>query len=650
MKLAAVFTDGAVLQREMPIVIRGESDPCSMVVATLNGMAGMGIVGLDGRFQLRLPAQAAGGPYELEVRNRDTGDGCVLRDILIGEVWLASGQSNMSFTLGECPAQHREFPVERLASGRIRYYDVPRRATGARESDSPGRWVTATEKEIASFSAVALWFAEYLERNLDVPVGILKSSWGGTCIQAWTSREALMTDGADAEMLRVYDARLLRGDVWRAASRENLERGEISQQELFPFICRDDPGNAGYPAGWAAPDFDDSSWRNFSLPGCWTQARLAGNGVVWVRREVELPPEWAGREVILHTGGIDKTDITYFNGVEVGASGSGICDAFWNVPRTYRIPGELVKADRNVIAIRAFSYLFDGQFMGSDSEYYLELESGSERINFAGRCRFECEVDFGWHPLGMQIAGPMNPNTPAILFDGMIRPLIPYTIRGVIWYQGETNAISLEEAREYERRIRTMIADWRYRWGQGEFPFYQVQLANFRKRSAYDANSIWAPLREGQRRAARALRRCGMAVAIDCGDADDIHPQDKRTVGERLARLILHDVYCRREPLAAGPMVTGVFALPGNEVRIEFSGCDGSLATRDGAAPTGFFLASGEGVFHAAEARIEGDAVIVHSAKVASPTRVRFGWADNPELNLVNGAGFPASPFEEFVE
>lgn len=648
MKLPNIFSDGAIFQREKPIAVWGESDPCTVVAATLNGVSGRGVTGLDGKFQLRLPPLPAGGPYKLQIRNRDTGDECVLRDIWVGEVWLASGQSNMEFRLKESPLQYRAFQEENLASGRIRCFRVVRRAAGAQESFCNGCWLPATTENAAEFSAVALWFAKKLEESLDIPVGIMDSSFGGTDIQAWTSRQSLMSDPVYAEEQRVYEEGIRQEKPWAAASCENLKAGTCDQITQYEGVCTPDPGNAGYQANWASVDFDDSQWREFSLPGNWTREGLSGNGVVWVRREVELPPEWEGQALILHTAGIDKTDITYFNGAEIGASGSGFCDTLWNVPRMYRIPGRLVKAGRNVIAIRAYSFICDGQFLAPAAAYYLECASTGERIGFSGRCRFECETDFHyyWNPL--QLPGPLNPNTPAILFDGMIRPLIPYTLRGVIWYQGENNTRSIEEAREYEKRLHLLIKDWRFHWGQGDFPFYLIQLANYREKALYDENSTWAPLRESQRRVARDERNCGQVSTIDCGEAEDIHPKDKRTVGTRLAHLVLRDIFGFDIP-AGGPTVKAVRNLCG-ELRVEFNDCEDGLILCNGEFPLGFHVASGNGEYCAAKAEVAGNCVLLRSYEVKDPISVRYGWADNPEINLMNGSGLPAAPFEVSVE
>lgn len=648
MKLSNLFSDGAVLQRGMPVPVWGTTEPESVVKITCAGVSAYGASSSTGEFLVRLPELPVGGPYELVAETASGRDRAVVRDVMVGEVWLASGQSNMEFTLSSSPQQYRKFCALRTDPSTLRMITVPKSVSSAQQREFDAKWMYATEESVGMFSAVALWFAYRLREKLNVPVGIIHSSWGGTFAEAWTSRSTLMRNPEVRNVLLEYESLLPASHSWGKAN--FFQQLPSSKQEFFQKYGKADPGNAGLGRGWAEPSFDDSSWKKIQIPGSWITQKIAGNGVVWTRLRVSIPERWKGRNLSLHLGGIDKQDITYFNGREVGRSGKGFEDLYWNVPRNYAVPAELVRPGEAVIAVRAFSFLYDGAFNGLEEMFRLHpADDPADVLSLVGEWKAAPEADFGTleYPSigGAEMQGPGNPNTCSILFDGMIRPLIPCAMRGAIWYQGETNAHSIADSVAYERLMADLIDDWRFHWGQGDFPFYLVQLANFRNPLEYEEESTWAPLRESQRHACETMKNAAMAVTTDCGESLDIHPKDKRTVGERLAAQALYHTYHCPDVIPCGPLPRELRRENGG-LRVLFEHADGGLRFRNGKTD-GFFLAGNDGVFHRADTvESEGASLFLRSADVSYPVRVRYNWADNPIGTLCNGADLPASPFE----
>ncbi len=655
MELGALFQDGAVLQRRMYIPVWGVARPRARIRAGIAGMEAYCISDSDGRFMLRIPPMEAGGPHVLTVEETD-GDGrCEVRDVLVGEVWLASGQSNMSYPLGNstarpesstgaelstdvCQTQYDEFKRLCVDGDRFRFFTVECQATGQVCSRVKGRWQRYDPENIDMVSAVASWFGRFLRDALDMPVGIVVSAWGGTFVEGWTSRSGLLSNPDTAPMVHELDSIMSLEETWSHGT-------ELDKEAFYASLTVKDPGNKGLGLGYASCGFDDSGWKPMEVPGSWIGQGIAGNGALWIRREVELPESWAGRDLTLHTGAIDKHDIAYFNGVEVGRTGKDFEDGYWTVKRAYHVPASLVKAGVNQIAIRAYSFLYDGAFSGKPHEYILSLNGSGEKLPLAGEWKAFAEFDMGKLPVPdvLAVLGPGNPYTPAILFDSMIAPLIPYGIKGVVWYQGENNAIDMDRALKYRRSLDAMIRDWRFRWGQGDFEFIQVQLANFRQPALYDGGAIWPVLREGQRLVCGDLPGVRMATAIDAGDVDDIHPQDKKTVGFRLARQALRWTYCMPGIVPEGPVFLGV-SHEGTSLRVQFDYAEGLSLAEGGEAS--FWLAGADGRFHQADsAVVQGCSLLLSSKEVARPVHVRYAWADNPQATLFNGAGLPAASF-----
>ncbi len=648
-QLGVLFQQGAVFQQNKDIPVWGKAEPKRMLSGEFAGQKVCTKSNASGEFMLRFAPVKAGGPYTLTVTDSKTKKSVTVKDILVGEVWLASGQSNMEYALGSDWAfpvklrnnpnslarqQQKEFCAGIQNPSMMRYFKVPHNCTGVRETTVPGQWKYVNAQNAAELSAAAAWFGKAIQEKLNVPVGIIVAAWGGTRVEPWISRERLLSDPDTAPMIREADIALRDPAVWNRSRRKNDQKN-----------WKKDPGNKGFALGFAKADFNDSVWKNMVVPGSWIVQKISGNGAVWVRKEINLPAEWAGKELLLETGGIDKHDITYFNGTEVGRTGKDFETKYWDQKRKYTIPGKLVKAGKNVIAIRAFSFINDGSMYGYKEDYKLSLKSGRKPVSLSGIWKAYPEVNFGI--LSPKSAGynPASANTPGILFDGMINPLIPYAIRGAIWYQGESNAGNLYNAIAYQNRLGLLIKDWRFRWGVGEFPFIQVQLAYYDRMNEnnFFARSPWSYLRDSQRQLCETMSNVFMATAIDKGDRLDIHPQDKKTVGNRLAYNALHHVYGFSEIVPSGPMYQS-HSVEGNKVRITFRYGDGLKLKGD--FRKSFYIGGNNGVFYPADKiEIERNTVVVSSKDVPVPASVRYAWAQAPESVLYNKADLPASPF-----
>lgn len=629
-RVPSVIGDNMVLQQGRRVRLWGTAEPGERVTVSFKGETARANADARGRWEVFTGPHKAGGPFELTVAGRNT---LTFRNILVGEVWVCSGQSNMEWSLmnaqdGARESAQADYPFIHLFTVRKATSDHPL-------EDVEGHWVVTTPQEAAQFSAVGYFFGRELHRRLKVPVGLIHTSWGGTPAEAWTSRTALASDAALKPILDRYDKQLL--DLPRLQREYETARVEWERQYVTQ-----DPGNKGEAMGYADPAHDTNGWKTMKVPQLWETAGLDVDGVIWFRRELEVPTAWAGKDLSLELGAIDDFDTTYFNGERVGSTGPDTPNA-WVAPRRYRVPGSLVRAGRNTVAVRVFDRVGGGGFVGGEMKLTPEGAARTDAVALEGAWLYKEEatfpsrqIDYSKQP---QAVGPANPNSPTVLYNAMLAPLKPYAIRGAIWYQGESNA-----GRAYQYRVLfpAMIRDWRAAWGEGDFPFYFVQLANWKARPADSIDSEWAELREAQTLTMRAEPHTGMAVAIDIGNPDDIHPRNKLDVGLRLARWALADTYGQKVE-QSGPLYDS-YKVEGDKVRVRFRHA-GGLKTRDGNAPEGFYVAGADRKFVPAEARVEGASVVVWSKDVPHPSAVRYAWADNPAGNLSNAEGLPASPF-----
>ena len=612
LRLPRVLADGAVLQRDRPIPVWGHAAPGASVAVRLGDALAAAVADADGRWSATLPARAAGGPHTLSVVSG--AERVDVRDVLVGEVWVASGQSNMEWAVRD--SDGAEATIAGARDAQIREFKVPHTASETpRDTLAGGAWAAASPETVGGFSAVAYAFARELRRTLGVPVGILNASWGGSRIEPWMS--PAMLGYAPDELDEALGAERRRAEALRADLEARLGR--------LPEAA--DPDDHA----WADPALDDGGWARITAPGRWEDQGYDGlDGVAWYRRTVELSAKDAEAGVTLGLGMIDDDDVSFVNGVEVGRVDDG-----WNVPRRYAVPPAALRPGTNTVAVRVTDHTLGGGIGGPEAELYVETADGARRSLADGAWRFRVAA-------ARQSAERPN-HVPTLLWNAMLRPLTEQPVAGVIWYQGESNAGSPGDAAAYAGLFTSMIEGWRAAWDDDALPFLWVQLAAFMDPPAdADDTGTWPALRASQS-AALALDRTAEVVTLDVGAADDIHPRDKATVGRRLARAARAVAYGEAELRHAGPRVAEA-RREGRAARVVFAG--GPLASRDGAAPGGFALRGADGAWHGADARLDRDAVVVSAPAVEAPTEVRYAWANNPDrATLIGEARLPAAPF-----
>jgi len=618
LRLPRIFGDGMVLQRGVPIPVWGWGAPGTRVAVALRGRTTRASVDAGGSWHVRLPALPAGGPYELEVAGGGTR--IVVRDVLIGDVWVASGQSNMEFLVAWADSAAQE--IAAADDSALRQFKVPLTFADAPTADlAGGSWAPADPVHVGSFSAVAYYFARDLRRSVHVPIGIVNTTWGGSNVETWMSRQALgLTDSAWAAMVRERQAQ-------DSGQREAL-RARIGG---LPTV---DSGLVAGRAAWADPALDDSSWATLPVPGLWEGAGYDGlDGIAWYRTAFTLTAAEAAQGARLGLAEIDDNDVTWVNGTEVGRTDG------YNRTRVYDVPAVALRAGRNVVAVRVEDTGGGGGIWGDPARLFLEV--GGARRPLAGAWRFRVGV------VSIQSDAQRINKVPTVLYNRMVHPILRLPIKGVIWYQGESNANSFAQAEKYRALFAGLIRSWRREWtGAGRaFPFLWVQLPGFGTPDSVPVERpAWAALRESQA-AALALPRTGQAVAIDLGEPDNIHPRNKQEVGRRLA-LVGRAVAYGQKVVYVGPTYRGS-AVRGGRMAVAFAHADGGLVSRgQGGEVLGFTIAGADRHFVRARARIEGSRVVVWSDAVPHPLAVRYAWADYPlGARLYSGAGLPAMPF-----
>jgi sialate O-acetylesterase len=631
-KLPAILGDHMVLQRDAKVRIWGFAAPGEKVSVHFRKQQAVTQADAKGNWAVLLKPMRAGGPDNLTVIGKNT---ITLKDILVGEVWVCSGQSNMQYPV--CASADSAKETAAANYPQIRLFTVTCASSAKPLNEVSGSWTTCTPQTVPGFSAVAYYFGRGIHKYLNIPIGLINASWGGTNAETWTPREGFAMYPAlksFSDLLELADKNMA------AATQKYLEK----YSEWAKATHKDDPGNMGFKNGWATIDANTKDWQTIELPG--SIDALNGStdfeGIAWVRKEFTLPPVYAGKNLELQAGCIDDFDTTYFNGVQVGKMDR---DSFYayQTPRVYKIPGSLVKTGKNVVAIRIVDDLFFGGIHAADICLVPTGKNVPPAVSIKGPWKVNVELQF--QPVHRELAKPQPPdtsgapNTPTTLYNAMIHPLTPFAIRGAIWYQGENNA---GKGYEYRSLFPALIQGWRKAWDEGDFPFYFVQLANFMAVKPEPSESGWAELREAQFLTLK-LNNTGMAVIIDIGDAGDIHPKNKQDVGKRLAQWALAKTYGQKKVVFSGPLYKSM-KVKGDKIQIEFDCVGGGLVAK-GDNLTGFAIAGTDRKFVWAQAKIEGDRVIVWSDKVGKPVAVRYAWADNPVCNLYNKADLPACPF-----
>jgi sialate O-acetylesterase len=633
-RLPSLISDNMVLQQNTELPIWGWADPNEQVSlkvswqdAPLSAKAGN-----DGKWMLKVKTPKAGDTvHKIEIK---AGNTIVIKNILFGEVWVCSGQSNMAWTVGHSMNADQEIATAKFPQ--IRFFSVGQLMADKPQDNCLGVWTECNPSSVVEFSAIAYFFGRYLHKDLGVPIGLINSSWGGTRIEAWTSQKTLQSFGRYA------------GELERQATMKQLIAGyKDIVADWKRQNNREDPCNTGFAKGYAAVEYDSSSWKEMILPKPMEMTPDTNiDGVVWFRKSVNIPVSWSGHDITLSLGPIDDADITYFDGVQVGSIGTDVWNC-WQLPRNYTIPGHLVKAGRNVISIRVLDNFGNGGIYGAAVELKLISKNyKDEPISLAGTWQYKVEYVFG--PLKSNKPDLLTPENMIYgLFNGMIAPLLPYRIKGAIWYQGESNTTN---SYQYRTLFPAMIKDWRDSWAQGDFPFYYVQLASLFRHAPSEnvvpekglpAEDSWAELREAQLMALD-LPHTGMAVTIDIGAANDVHPKNKQDVGKRLALWALAKDYGRNVDYS-GPIYKKMEIKAGG-IRLYFDYVGKGLVAKNGRLD-GFAIAGADKKFVWADAEIQGDTIVVSSREVHNPVAVRYAWAMFPFCNLYNKEGLPASPF-----
>lgn len=624
-KLPNILTDNMVLQQKEKVSLWGNTKADTKVIITTSWDNQQYTVksGDEGKFEVFVSTPTYGGPYTISF---DDGEILTLNNILIGEVWICSGQSNMQFALREIGSDaEREISAANYPSIRLLKLTMAASNIPLTEAKLDGDgWATCSPQTIREFSAVGYFFGRDLNEKLKVPIGLIESSWGGTISEAWTSGVTLkkITEFQDAVKKMQSDRRSPEQVIFDLAQ---------AQTDWFTKVQSTDPGFYDNKPLWANINFDDSGWKNIQLPGFWELSVLPTfDGVVWMRKKVSIPNDFAAEDVTLHLEQIDDNDIVWFNGVEIGRTEG------WNITRTYKVPKNLINKGDNVITVRIFDTGGNGGLHGNLNG--LKLTNGvGNSIKIGADWKYKTAVNIAEIPQPQLQNGP---NRPTVLYNAMINPLTKLKVKGVIWYQGESNA---SRADQYKSIFPALIKDWRMQFDNPNLYFFYVQLANFMKRKQQPGDSEWAELREAQLQTLK-LPNTGMASAIDIGEADDIHPKNKLDVGLRLALIALAKTYDQPSIAYSGPIYKS-FRKEGKSLIISFNHIQEGIKAKDGNLVRGFTIAGKDQQFKNAIATIKGNEVIVNSAEVNDPFAVRYAWADNPDCNLTNSAGLPASPF-----
>ena len=614
-----------MLQCNARVPVWGAARDGEKITVTFGGQ-NISTVATNGAWKIWLqPMKPNATPQTLVVSGDTT---LSITNVLVGEVWVASGQSNMERQLGlragQRPIAGWENEVATANHPQIRQFYVPQMKSFTPQTTAKGSWSVCAPETVINFTAVGYFFARDLFAARQVPIGIIHSSWGGTPAEAWTSEAGLQKLPDFAGSLAALKQ--------LAADPELMRRESLAKQKVW--YEKVDPGSKP-DAAWSAADLDVSDWKPMTLPTLWESAGYPDfDGVFWFRRTFDLPQNWDGGDVVLHLGAMDDNDTTWVNGTQAGAT------IGWSLPRDYRVPGSLLKHGQNVITVRVLDTGGGGGLYGEAMRLgYGSLGDGSRRVDnslsLAGAwlCKPGASLKTtGWPPGNFS----EDAGSPTVLYNGMIAPLLPYAMRGVIWYQGEAN---VGRERQYQTLFPAMIADWRQAWGEGNFPFLFVQIAPF--------NTMSPEIREAQLFSWQRTTNTAMAVTIDCGDANDIHPANKKPVGARLALAARALAYGEKIEYS-GPIFESV-KFDGAKAVLRFTHLGGGLVAKDSELK-GFTIAGADKIFHPAQAQISGETVVVNSPEVPSPVAVRYGWANVPEGNLFNQAGLPASPFRSDVD
>jgi sialate O-acetylesterase len=620
-RLPQIIRDSMILQRDAKINIWGWASPGEKVNIVFNGKRLSTSASSDGKWLVSLPAMKAGGPYTMNISGKNK---IVLKEILIGDVWLCAGQSNMVHQLNIHDVRYAK-DIAEADYHEIRQLWIPTLTSikGPNDDIKGIYWKSAVGEDVRPFSAVAYFFARKIFELYHVPIGIINASVGGTPVEAWTSEEGFKEFPAVLKTI--------------AQNKDTAYINGLSRR-VFPGAARQprvpvplDKGVSG-PIPWYSVDFVPVKWRNINIPGYWEDQGIKNlDGVVWYRKEINLPASMSGKPARVFLGRIVDADVFYINGKQVGQT------TYQYPQRRYQVPAGLLKAGKNVIVVKVTNSSGKGGFV-PDKPYC--IFSGGDTIDLKGYWQYKVGEVYGARSFSG--GGGINAqNQPAALYNAMVAPYINYHIKGILWYQGESNE---GRAKEYEGLLKALITDWRIKFNDPTAPFIYAQLPNYMDVNYSPSESNWAILREAQMKVL-SVPNTAMTVNIDLGEWNDIHPDNKKDVGERMA-LAARKIAYNENVVYSGPIYSN-HIVEGSKIIISFSNVGSGLVSIDGEELSEFAIAGEDRKFVWAHARIEGDKVVVWSDEITVPKYVRYAWADNPDNpNLYNKEGLPASPFE----
>ncbi|CAM3656238.1 sialate O-acetylesterase [Flavobacterium chungbukense] len=610
-RMPLIFSDGMVLQRNKEIPVWGFADANESVEVHFNKQIKKTQADKNGKWTVNLSPEKASGPFELVIIGKNK---ITIKNVLVGEVWICSGQSNMEFQVFKTMNSEKE--ISSADYPMIRHFGVAQDLSGTPKDDlKQGKWEVANKENVGNFTAVGYYFARKLYSELKIPIGIINTSWGGTNVETWTSREAFENSSDFKAMIADVPTVDINAifETYKKSVLDNLKKVQgfdvsMENEEQFK-----------------NPNFQDKNWPEIKVPSLWENQQIGNiDGIVWMRKTIILTAEQAKKEATLHLAKVDDEDKTYVNGVEVGTNN------FWDAKRVYKIPANVLKEGTNVIAVRITDYSGGGGIYGDAAD--LKIDFKDSNLPLEGLWKFNV----------IKVRIEVSPNSyPSLLYNAMVNPLVPYAMQGVLWYQGEAN---VWRAAEYKKSFPLMINDWRTKFKQGDFPFYFVQLSTFDEFGGNSQKgSRWAELREAQSETLK-LKNTGMAVTTDIGNAKDIHPTNKQDIGLRLAATALNNIYGKKQ-VYSGPTYKSQ-EIKGNQIILTFDNIGSGLSTPNNVELKGFEIAGADKVFHSAKAIIKDNKIIVSSDKVQNPVAVHYGWADDDTaINLFNKEKFPASPF-----
>ncbi|MDF1559675.1 MAG: sialate O-acetylesterase [Bacteroidales bacterium] len=617
-RLPRLISDGMVLQRDTELKIWGWASPGEKVTLEFIGQKYEVTADESGIWKVTLAPASAGGPHDMLIR---ASNSTTLSDILVGDVWLCSGQSNMELPMRRVRPLY-EAEIAAAENNYIRSFTVPKVFVFKEpQSDlSGGRWTAANPETALDFSAAAWFFGKEIYDKYNVPVGLLTSAFGGSPAEAWISEESLKKFPVHYNELQKYKSDSLMAAIATADHKRT--------QDWYNQLMRADEAYKTFGVKWHDPAMSTDDWKTTTIPGHWSATELKGlNGVVWFRKEIIVPASAAGQPGSINLGRIVDADSAFLNGTFIGTV------SYQYPPRRYTIPAGLLKEGSNILTVRVISNIGDGGFV---PEKPYDLSAGDFQTSLEGEWKYQVgavmpplrgQTFFGYKPAG--------------LYNAMLAPLLNYSIKGILWYQGESNAGRPDE---YRSLLPALIKDWRESFGQGDLPFLLVQLPNFMEAKEDPSESGWAMFREAQTEALK-LPATGMAVTIDIGEWNDIHPLNKKDVGTRLALVAMKVAYGEDDLVSSGPVYKGM-TIKRRRIILSFDNTGYGLMVKGDGKLQQFAIAGADMDFIWAKAKIRGDKVIVKGRKIRHPVAVRYAWADNPEgANLFNLEGLPAAPF-----